>query len=58
MSIKSLIQSLYKLSGSQAMPSESNIDLGNLPQSGTWSEIYIATSDGYFILFGVYFQAF
>ena len=57
MSFKSLIQSLYKLSGSQAMPSESNIDLGSLPTSGTWSETYTAVSDGYFVLFGVYFTA-
>lgn len=46
MSIKSLIQSLFKLSGSQAMPSSSNVDLA-IPASGQWSEQFTAPFDGY-----------
>lgn len=50
MSIKSLIQSLFKLSGSQAMPSGSNIDL-TIPQSNQWSEPYTASFDGYVVAY-------
>lgn len=46
MAIKSLIQSLYKLSGSQAMPSSSNVDLA-IPASSQWSEQFTAPFDGY-----------
>lgn len=46
MSFKSLAQSLFKLSGSQAMPSSSNIDL-TIPASGQWSERFTASFDGY-----------
>ena len=46
MSFKSLVQSLFRLSGSQAMPSSSNIDLA-IPASGRWSEQFIASFDGY-----------
>ena len=46
MSFKSLAQSLFKLSGSQAMPSSSNVDLA-IPASGQWSEQFTAPFDGY-----------
>lgn len=44
MSIKSLIQSLYKLSGSQAMPSAQVIEVSNF---GTDIVQYTAPTDGY-----------
>lgn len=46
MSFKSLAQSLLKLSGSQAMPSSSSVDLP-IPASGQWSQVYTASFDGY-----------
>ena len=46
MSFKSLAQSLFKLSGSQAMPSSSNVDFA-IPASGQWSEQFTAPFDGY-----------
>lgn len=56
MSFKSLAQSLFKLSGSQAMPSGSNIDL-TIPQSGQWSEQFTAPFDGYVEAFFLYSNA-
>lgn len=46
MSLKQLINTLFKLSGGQALPSGSSIDLP-IPTSGQWSQTFTAASDGY-----------
>lgn len=51
-SLKELLTSLFKLSGSQAMPSADYVDLG-VPPNGNWSELYTASFDGYVVLFGI-----
>lgn len=50
------IRTLFKLSGSQALPSGSYINF-DMPPSGQWSQLYTASFDGYVELFGLYFVA-
>lgn len=49
-SLKSLIQTLFKLAGSQAMPSSSSIDI-QIPAAGQWSETFTASFDGYVVAY-------
>ena len=47
MSIKSLVQSLYKLSGSQAMPTSTSLSFTQQIQPNSTFD-YVCPSDGYF----------
>lgn len=49
--LKSLIQTLFKLSGGQAFPALGRVQL-TIPQSGTWSQKYTASFDGYVHMWG------
>ena len=49
--LKSLLESLFKLSGSQAFPASGRVQL-TIPQSGTWSQTYTASYDGYVQMWG------
>ena len=48
-SLKEYVRSLFKLSGSQAMPGNSATDL-TFPQSGQWFEGVVAPHAGYAVL--------
>ena len=50
--LKSLIQTLFKLSGGQAFPSSDRVQL-TIPQSETWSQTYTASFDGYVHMWGL-----
>ena len=47
---KSLVEKLFHMSGSQAMPSSSNIDFA-IPASGQWGQVYTASFDGYVVAY-------
>lgn len=50
-SLKDYIKTLFKLSGSQAFPTTSRVQL-TIPQSETWSQTYTAPFDGYVQMWG------
>lgn len=50
-SLKDYIKTLFKLSGSQAFPTNSRVQL-TIPQSETWSQTYTASFDGYVHMWG------
>lgn len=50
------IRTIFKLSGSQALPSGSYINF-DIPPSKQWSQSYTASFDGYVELFGLDFVA-